>query len=128
LAAECLDLARRTTDQGARASLLLMAQRWMELASEKFGERRFGGLLDEFNEHAWPSQDLTRSAVQPRGSASSSSRSARHWSVMSLILKRGGTTPQKVLGSDISGVPIRTLRKENAAASHEARRKSLSAS
>jgi hypothetical protein len=28
----------------------------------------------------------------------------------------------------LSGVPIRTLREENAAASHEARRKSLSAS
>ena len=50
LAADCLDLAHRTTDQGARASLLLMAQRWLELASEKFGERRFDGLLDDFNQ------------------------------------------------------------------------------
>jgi hypothetical protein len=42
--------ANRTTDQGARATLLLMAQKWLDLASEKFGARRFGGLLDDFNE------------------------------------------------------------------------------
>jgi hypothetical protein len=49
-AAECLEAANRTTDQGARATLLLMAQKWLDLASEKSGARRFGGLLDDFNE------------------------------------------------------------------------------
>jgi len=49
-AAECLEAANRTTDQGARATLLLMAQKWLDLASEKFGARRFGGLHDDFNE------------------------------------------------------------------------------
>jgi hypothetical protein len=32
LAAECLELAKRTSDVRARASLVEMAQRWLELA------------------------------------------------------------------------------------------------
>jgi hypothetical protein len=32
LAAECLALARKTSDSGVRASLLEMAQKWLELA------------------------------------------------------------------------------------------------
>jgi hypothetical protein len=59
LAAECLDLARKTTDQSARAMLLAMAQTWLELAYEKPWQSRFAVVLDDFNEH----QMLDRAAI-----------------------------------------------------------------
>jgi hypothetical protein len=49
-AAECLEAASKTADQNARATLLLMAQKWLEMASEPFGRSRFNALLDDFNE------------------------------------------------------------------------------
>ena len=49
-AAECLDLARHTTDANTRAALLAMAQKWLELASDQFGSRRFHTLLAELND------------------------------------------------------------------------------
>jgi hypothetical protein len=53
-AAECLDLARHTTDANTRAALLAMAQKWLELASDQFGDqfgsRRFHDLLAELND------------------------------------------------------------------------------
>jgi hypothetical protein len=50
MAAACLAIASQSTDSAARASLLLMAQRWFELADEPFGDRRFDALIDDFNE------------------------------------------------------------------------------
>jgi hypothetical protein len=49
-AAKCLDAARSTSDENARATLLLMAQKWLELSDEQFGRRRFDALLNDFNE------------------------------------------------------------------------------
>jgi hypothetical protein len=49
-AAECLEAARKTADLDARATLLLMAQRWLELADGSiFGRRRLDVALDHFN-------------------------------------------------------------------------------
>jgi hypothetical protein len=48
--AECLELARHASDDNARAALLAMAQKWLELASDEFGARRFHDLLQELNE------------------------------------------------------------------------------
>ncbi len=49
-AAECLEAARKTADLDARATLLLMAQRWLELADGSiFGRRRLDMALDHFN-------------------------------------------------------------------------------
>ena len=48
--AECLELARHASDDSARAALLAMAQKWLELASDQFGARRFHGLLRELND------------------------------------------------------------------------------
>jgi hypothetical protein len=48
--AECLELARHASDESARTALLAMAQKWLELASDQFGTRRFHDLLQELNE------------------------------------------------------------------------------
>jgi hypothetical protein len=48
--AQCLKLARQASDENARAALLAMAQKWLELASDQFGARRFHDLLQELNE------------------------------------------------------------------------------
>jgi hypothetical protein len=49
-AAECLALAQRTPDANARASLLDMAQKWLELASEQSGDRVLRDVVGEFNQ------------------------------------------------------------------------------
>jgi hypothetical protein len=49
-AAECLELAQQASDENARAALLAMAQKWLELASDPFGTRRFSELLRELND------------------------------------------------------------------------------
>jgi hypothetical protein len=49
-ALECLQLARRASDESARTTLLMMAQRWFDLAN---GPTTQGGLdfaVREFNE------------------------------------------------------------------------------
>ena len=48
--AACLELARHASDDNARAALLAMAQKWLELASDQFGARRFNDLLQELND------------------------------------------------------------------------------
>jgi hypothetical protein len=48
--AECLDIARTTTDQNARARLLSLAERFMKLASGTPSDEVLGQLLDEFND------------------------------------------------------------------------------
>jgi hypothetical protein len=49
-AAECIELARTTHDAGARADLLTLAQKWLDLASHRFPPDQFLALLEEFNE------------------------------------------------------------------------------
>ena len=48
-AADCLKLARRAGDPRIRAALLVMPQRWLDLADEPLGARRFQSLLEDFN-------------------------------------------------------------------------------
>ena len=48
-AADCLKLARRAGDPRIRAALLVMAQRWLDLADEPLGARSFQSLLQDFN-------------------------------------------------------------------------------
>jgi hypothetical protein len=50
MAAECFEIATTTTDSAARATLLMMAQRWLEMARETFGDRLFNALIDDFNQ------------------------------------------------------------------------------
>jgi hypothetical protein len=49
-AAECLTLARQTADLSIRASLLDMAQKWLELASERHRSHAFRDFFASFNE------------------------------------------------------------------------------
>jgi hypothetical protein len=49
-AAECLRLAQDTFDQQVRVSLLAMAQKWLEIAGDEFGSRRFKDIVDDFND------------------------------------------------------------------------------
>jgi len=50
MAAQCFEMATTTSDTAARATLLTMAQRWLEMAGETFGDRLFNALIDDFNE------------------------------------------------------------------------------
>jgi hypothetical protein len=50
MAARCIEMATTTTDSAARVRLLVMAQRWLEMAGETFGDRLFNALIDDFNE------------------------------------------------------------------------------
>jgi hypothetical protein len=49
-AAECLTLARQASDLNIRASLLDMAQKWLELSCELHGAQTFSNVIDGFNE------------------------------------------------------------------------------
>jgi len=49
-AAQCLELALTTTDAGARTTLLLLAQKWRELAGHPLVDVRFDAILKEFND------------------------------------------------------------------------------
>jgi hypothetical protein len=63
-ALECLQLARRASDENARTTLLMMAQRWFDLAN---GPTTQGGLdfaVREFNEGQMVPKQTTRTAQQ----------------------------------------------------------------
>jgi hypothetical protein len=63
-ALECLQLARRASDENARTSLLMMAQRWFDLAN---GPTTQGGLdfaVREFNEGQMVPKQTTQTAQQ----------------------------------------------------------------
>jgi hypothetical protein len=49
-AGECLNAARSTSDESARATFLLMAQKWLERSREHFRRCCFDALLDDFND------------------------------------------------------------------------------
>jgi ABC-type cobalamin transport system ATPase subunit len=49
-AASCLDIAQTTPDENARARLLMLAQKFNELAVGSSGNVVLAKLLDEFND------------------------------------------------------------------------------
>ena len=49
-ASECLRLARMTTDENVRTSLLVMAQKWLELANGPPSQDALGIAVRAFNE------------------------------------------------------------------------------
>jgi hypothetical protein len=49
-ALECLQLARRASDENARTSLLMMAQRWFDLANGPTAKDGLDFAVREFNE------------------------------------------------------------------------------
>jgi hypothetical protein len=49
-ASDCLYLARMTSDEGTRAALVTMAQRWLELADEPLGGEALEVAVHAFNE------------------------------------------------------------------------------
>jgi hypothetical protein len=70
-AADCLKLASRAGDPSIRAALLAMAQRWLDLADEPLGARRFQSLLEDFNSQQMLRQRSTgdRGAMAPPASS-----------------------------------------------------------
>jgi hypothetical protein len=50
IAGECLVLARQTSDLSVRASLLDMAQKWLELASDQYGSHTLRDFFHNLNE------------------------------------------------------------------------------
>jgi hypothetical protein len=49
-AAECLELARTTQDERTRVRLVLLAQKWLELATHPFGRTSIFTLLEAYND------------------------------------------------------------------------------
>jgi len=49
-AAHCLEIAQTTTDRNARARLLLLAQKFIELAGGSSSDLVLAKLIDEFND------------------------------------------------------------------------------
>jgi hypothetical protein len=50
VARECLELARKTMDANARAALITMAQRSLDLAEGSAGDDQLNAVLREFND------------------------------------------------------------------------------
>jgi hypothetical protein len=50
VARECLELARKTADANARAALITMAQRSLDLAHGSAGDDQLNAVLQEFND------------------------------------------------------------------------------
>jgi hypothetical protein len=48
-AADCIELARQSHDQERRASLLALAQKWLDIAGHRSPLQRFQTALEEFN-------------------------------------------------------------------------------
>jgi hypothetical protein len=67
-ALECLHLARVTSDLSARASLLLMAQRWFDLAHGPESQGRFEAALRVFSEEQMNPKRVTQQQqqIQPK--------------------------------------------------------------
>jgi hypothetical protein len=49
-AADCIDIARGTTDERTRVSLLVLAQQWLDLAQNGSDDRALVGALQAFND------------------------------------------------------------------------------
>jgi hypothetical protein len=51
-AAECVGLANATTDSGTRVSLLMMAQKWLDIANDALAaDKKLEVVLQDFNDH-----------------------------------------------------------------------------
>jgi hypothetical protein len=50
VARECLELARKTTDENARAVLVTLAQKSLDLAGGSAADDQLDALLQEFND------------------------------------------------------------------------------
>jgi hypothetical protein len=59
-AAECLALAQRTADLNARASLIDMAQKWLDLAREQRSDQTLRDAVSDFNQQQF--LDVDRAA------------------------------------------------------------------
>jgi hypothetical protein len=59
-AAECLALAQRTADLTARASLIDMAQKWLDLAREQRSDQTLRDAVSDFNQQQF--LDVDRAA------------------------------------------------------------------
>jgi len=67
-ASECLYLARTTSDQSTRASLLTMAQKWFELANGPPSQGAFDTAVRAFNDRQLGPQPATQQQqqIQPK--------------------------------------------------------------
>jgi hypothetical protein len=74
MAAQCLGIANTTTDWTARATLLMMAQSWLEMSAERLGDRLVNALIDDFNQR----QMVEPLRSQPRAGGSGSTPQARN--------------------------------------------------
>jgi hypothetical protein len=63
-AADCLQLARATSDPGTRVSLLAMAQKWFDLSDGSRSQAGFDAALRVFNEGQMHSQPVTQQQQQ----------------------------------------------------------------
>ena len=57
-AAECVDLARITKDKQIRATLMALAQQWLDLAQDRSDDRAFLAALEAFRD--WQTQKKTK--------------------------------------------------------------------
>jgi hypothetical protein len=67
-ASECLRLARTTSDESTRASLLVMAQKWFDLANGSPRQSVFDAALRAFNEGQMTAKPVTQQQqqIQPK--------------------------------------------------------------
>jgi hypothetical protein len=67
-ASECLRLARTTSDQSTRASLLIMAQKWFDLANGPASRGLFDAAVRVFNEGQMSPRPATQQQqqIQPK--------------------------------------------------------------
>ena len=66
-ALDCLRLAHTTTDHGTRAALLLMAQKWFDLANGPPGQDTFDTALRAFNEEQMRARPVQQQQqIQPQ--------------------------------------------------------------
>jgi len=63
-AAECLKLARATSDANTRVSLLAMAQKWFDLSKGSRSQAGLDAALRVFNEGQMHSQPVTQQQQQ----------------------------------------------------------------
>jgi hypothetical protein len=63
-AADCLKLARATSDANTRISLLAMAQKWFDLSKGSRSQAGFDAALRVFNEGQMRSQPVTQQQQQ----------------------------------------------------------------
>jgi hypothetical protein len=67
-AAECVEAAGKSTDVNAAATLLSMAQRWLELADEQLGRSELKALEGEQSKaDVWPRPGVRLASTMPTG-------------------------------------------------------------